>query len=131
MAQDGGSAVGVAKRAAGCDTVPHEALELGDLGEATLACTGPHSLAVEPYVENTTFAGYESDATEVVDEGREELLGHPGGAGQPVTLGAVFDLETRCAHQMAFFGIPHSPPERRRMRTPATDNTTMPAKIEP
>ena len=74
------SAVGMAKVAAGGDAVADEAFEFFDLGEARFGLARPDGLAGGTDFENAAGAGDERHAAELLLEGEEQLLGHPGGA---------------------------------------------------
>ncbi len=87
--------VDVPEVAVGVDAVAHQLLQLLDVREAAVALALPDQLAVEPDLEDAAGAGTERHVAELEAEGREHFLRHPGGAQQPVALGAVGDGEVR------------------------------------
>ena len=85
--------VSVAEVLFGGDYVSDELFEFFDVGEAALCRARLEELVVYVDLEDSSCAGTEADFADFRDEGREELLGHPGGAENPVALGAVGDAD--------------------------------------
>src|SRR4051812_36638051 len=77
--------------AAGVDAVAHHLLEVPDVREAAVALAVPDQRAVEVDLVDAPGAGDEPHLTHLERKSRQDLLGHPAGAQQPVALRAVGD----------------------------------------
>lgn len=69
--------------------VAHAGFEDFDFGEAAVINAGPDALVVGPDFEDTAVAGFEGEFVEFLFEGREQFLGHPGGAQEPFATRAI------------------------------------------
>src|SRR5439155_25690157 len=90
----------VADAAAGCDTVPQEALHFAGIGHRCGVLVGGDYVAVETDFENAARAGPKSDFRQLGLECREQFLSEPGGAQQELTAGAVGDRDAPACHVM-------------------------------
>ena len=72
------------------DPVSHHLLQPLDLGKAPVLAARPQQLAVDPDLEHPArVVGNESHGPELLGEGREQLLTHPGRAQQPIAEPAI------------------------------------------
>ena len=81
--------------ALGVEQVAHPLLQCLDVGEAAVALALPYDPAVAADLEHAAGAGDQRHLAQLLGEGGEQLLRHPGGAQQPVALAAVGDREAR------------------------------------
>src|SRR5262245_55304303 len=78
------------------DLISHHLLQLLDLGKAPVLAARPQQLAVDPDLEHPArVVGNERHGPELLGEGREQLLTHPGGAQQPITEPAIGNGDVR------------------------------------
>ncbi len=82
------------------DLVTYALLEHLGLRETAIGLALPDLHTVAGDVEDSAGAGHQGDFTQIVTEGAEQLLGQPGGAQQPLALGAIGDDNFRfqCGH---------------------------------
>src|SRR5574344_387639 len=88
----------MAQIAFGVDDITHPLLEHLDLRKTAVTFALPQGHAVEQDLEVATGVRMQIDRAQLLAEGGEQLLGHPGGAQQPVALAAVVDIDDRFAH---------------------------------
>src|SRR5262249_30167381 len=111
------------ERLVGRDAVAHPLLQLLDVGEPPLRLARPHRIAVDAYLEDAAGARPQRHLADLLFEGGQQLLRHPGGAQQPSALSAVFDLHAgQVGHNDALatapvIAQPLSPISRRVRRT--------------
>src|SRR5215472_2008752 len=99
----------MAKIPPGIEPVADELLQRLDVGKAALALADPdeHALVLDP--EDPAGAGLQRHLAQILGEGREQLLRHPGGAQQPLALPAIGDGDARLAglcHGSSYSTIP-------------------------
>jgi hypothetical protein len=78
--------------------VAHELFELFDVRESALRRAGPDQLIIHAHLEDTTVAGSEGYFSQLLLEGREQLLRHPRPPQQPAALRAIGDEDARFGH---------------------------------
>ena len=77
------------------DPVADPLLEDLGLGKTAIGLALPELRTVATDVEHTTGARHQGYFAQVVAKGAEQLLGQPGGAQQPLALGAIRDDDFR------------------------------------
>ena len=77
------------------DHVTHQAFQFGNFRKPALGPTRLDDAATgETDLEDTALgAGHQGDRLQIVLEGAQQFLGHPGSADQPPALGAVFNFD--------------------------------------
>src|SRR5262249_52176967 len=83
------------ERLVGRDGAAPPLLQLLDVGEPPLRLARPHRIAVDAYLEHAALARPQRHLADLLFEGGQQLLRHPGGAQQPAALRAVLDLDAR------------------------------------
>src|SRR4249920_263307 len=73
------------------ETVANDLLQPLDVGKAAVALALPDELALIFDPEHPAGAGPQRDLAQILREGREQLLRHPGGPQQPLALSAIGD----------------------------------------
>src|SRR5690606_37521703 len=91
------SAVGVAEFAIGPDKIADPLLEHLGVGKTAVTLALPDRFVADPDLEDPARARHERNFADVLAEGRQQLLRHPGRPQQPVALGAVGDGDARLA----------------------------------
>src|SRR5262245_55102615 len=84
-------AVDMPEIALGRHAVADALFQLCDLGESALIFARPYHVAADTHDEHAAGAGDERHAADLLLEGREQLLRHPGRAQQPSALAAILD----------------------------------------
>src|ERR1043165_4330039 len=74
--------------------VAHDLLELLDLWKPAMLRARPDQLAFDPDLEHAAgIVGDQGNRAELLGEGREQLLAHPGCPQQPVAKPAISDCD--------------------------------------
>jgi hypothetical protein len=77
----------------GRNYVPDPLFEFGDFGKTSFRFPGPDQCIVGDHLEYTTGTRTKRQLGDFLIEGHQQLLGHPGRAGQPAALRAKMDYD--------------------------------------
>src|SRR5262249_11469875 len=98
----------VAERLLRGNGISNQLLQFGYLRKTALVPSRPDDHLLDAHDEHAARARHQRDATELLLEGGQKLLRHPGGPQQPAALPAILDGDERTRHRMT---------EARRQRT--------------